>query len=94
MEVAEAALSVLGATSAALSCHEQRIEPLVKGRDSVQPVQPETPQLLPAVHALWAPLLQALKVRQLPLTSALLPTMRLVVSGRKVLRYRYTCSCC
>ena len=71
MEVSEAALSALAATSAALNCQEQRIEPLVKSRDSVQPVQPETPQLLPAVHTLWAPLLQALKVLPLPLVSVL-----------------------
>ena len=68
MEVSEAALSALAVTSAALGCHEQRIEPLVKSRDSVQPVQPETPQLLPVVHSLWAPLLQALKVLPFPPT--------------------------
>ena len=73
MEVSEAALSALAATSAALECHEQRIEPLVKSRDCVQPVQPETPQLLPIVHSLWAPLLQALKVLPFPPIAVSLP---------------------
>ena len=84
MEVSEAALSALGATSAALGCHEQRIEPLVRSRDSVQPVQPETPQLLPVVHTLWAPVLQALKVGQLPLMATLLPAMRMILSAGKI----------
>ena len=80
MEVSEAALSTLAATSAALECHEQRIEPLVQSQDSVQPVQPATPQLLPVVHSLWAPLLQALKVLPFPSVSAL-PPMCLVLSA-------------
>ncbi len=62
MEVAEAALRTLASTSAALDTQEQCITPLVKPRDAVQPVQPEVPQLLPNIHTLWAPLLQALKV--------------------------------
>lgn len=62
MKVSEAALRTLAATSAAMDIQEQRITPLVKPRDDVQPVQPETPQLLPCVHALWAPLVHALKV--------------------------------
>lgn len=62
MEVAEAALRTLASTSAALDTQEQRITPLVKPRVAVQPVQPETPQLLPHIHTLWAPLVQALKV--------------------------------
>ena len=77
MEVSEAALSALAATSAALDCHEQRIGPLVQSRDSVQPVQPETPQLLPVVHSLWAPLLQALKVQPQPPDSVLLPVVHI-----------------
>lgn len=62
MEVSEAALRTLASTSAALDTQEQRITPLVEARDAVQAVQPETPQLLPNVHTLWAPLVQALKV--------------------------------
>ena len=62
MKVSEAALRTLAATSAAMDIQEQRITPLVKPRDDVQPVQPETPQLLPCVHTLWAPLVHALKV--------------------------------
>jgi hypothetical protein len=62
MEVSEAALRTLAATTAAMDVQEQRVTPLVKPRDSVQPVQPETPQLLPCVHVLWAPLVHALKV--------------------------------
>ena len=66
MEVAEAALRTLASTSATLEVQEQRIAPLVKPRDAVQPVQPETPQLLPNIHTLWAPLVQTLKVSALP----------------------------
>jgi hypothetical protein len=62
MKVSEAALRTLAATSAAMDIQEHRIMPLVKPRDDVQPVQPETPQLLPCIHALWAPLVHALKV--------------------------------
>ena len=65
MEVAEAALRTLACTSAALDIQEQRITPLVKPRDAVQPVQPEVPQLLPSIHTLWAPLVQTLKVSAL-----------------------------
>ena len=68
MEVAEAALRTLASTSAVLDTQEQRITPLVKPRDAVQPVQPETPQLLPNIHTLWAPLVQALKVSALSCT--------------------------
>ena len=66
MEVAEAALRTLASTSAALDTQEQRIAPLVRPRDAVQPVQPETPQLLPHIHTLWAPVVQALKVCGFP----------------------------
>ena len=69
MEVAEAALRTLACTSAALDIQEQRITPLVKPRDAVQPVQPEVPQLLPSIHTLWAPLVQTLKVSALLLSA-------------------------
>jgi len=65
MEVSDAALRTLASTSATLDIQEQRITPLVKPGDTVQPVQPETPRLLPSVHSLWAPLVQALKVSSL-----------------------------
>lgn len=70
MKVSEAALKTLAATSAAMDIQEQRITPLVKPRDDVQPVQPETPQLLPCVHALWAQLVHALAVGICTLPSA------------------------
>ncbi|CAL5218647.1 g350 [Coccomyxa viridis] len=72
MEVAEAALRTLACTSAALDIQEQRITPLVKPRDAVQPVQPEVPQLLPSIHTLWAPLVQTLKDERIAAVEAAL----------------------
>ena len=62
IEVSVTSLRALQATSAVLDALEYRIEPCIRKKDAVAPLPPETPQLLPAVHLLWAPLLVALKV--------------------------------
>lgn len=62
MDVARSALQTLQHTSALLDIYEYRIKMSVQKKTSVEPVPPETPQLLPTVHALWSPLVQSLKV--------------------------------
>lgn len=62
MDVARGALQALQQTSAVLDIHENRIKPNVRKKTSVEPVPPETPQLLPTIHALWSPLVNSLKV--------------------------------
>ncbi|KAK9915923.1 hypothetical protein WJX75_006066 [Coccomyxa subellipsoidea] len=61
MDVARSALQTLQHTSALLDIYEYRIKMSVQKKTSVEPVPPETPQLLPTVHALWSPLVQSLK---------------------------------
>ena len=66
MEVVIGALQVLRCTSEAREVREQRLEPHIRprgGAGAVQPLPPETPQLLPMVHLSWGPLLAAIKVR-------------------------------
>ncbi len=62
MDAARSALRTLQHTSAVLDIHEYRIKAAVRKKTSVEPVAPETPQLLPTIHALWSPLVQSLKV--------------------------------
>ncbi|CAL8470133.1 g9675 [Coccomyxa elongata] len=61
MDVARGALQALQQTSAVLDIHENRIKPSVRKKTSVEPVPPETPQLLPTIHSLWSPLVNSLK---------------------------------
>jgi hypothetical protein len=76
-EAARAALTTLKSTSAALDIQDSRIKPFVRKKSAVEPVPPETPQLLPTVHALWSPLVNALKV---PIPWAVFPfTSRLLL---------------
>ena len=60
MEAGRAALRTLRATSATLDALE-RAEPLLRAKAAVEPVPDETPKLLPTIHALWQPLVAALK---------------------------------
>ncbi len=62
MDVARAALQALQQTSAVLDIHGNRIKPSVWKKTSVEPVPPETPQLLLTIHSLWSPLVNSLKV--------------------------------
>ena len=55
-------LNALQATSNALDLYEQVIEPHTNKQEGVQPPPPDTPQMLPSVHAIWSPLMGALKV--------------------------------
>ncbi|KAK9820989.1 hypothetical protein WJX81_002818 [Elliptochloris bilobata] len=61
LEVGQLALVALRDTSAALDLHENRIAPLVRPKSSIEPVAPETPKLLPAVHVFWGTLAATLK---------------------------------
>lgn len=62
LKVGQAGLQALQATSAALDLYEQIIEPHTSKQEGVQPVPPDTPQMLPSVHAIWSPLIGALQV--------------------------------
>ena len=62
LKVGQAGLQALQATSAALDLYEQIIEPHTSKQEGVQPVPPDTPQMLPSIHAIWSPLIGALKV--------------------------------
>ncbi len=56
------ALRALHATTAALDLYEQVITPVTSKQEGVGPPPPDTPQLLPSVHAIWGPLVGALRV--------------------------------
>ena len=56
-------LAVLRTTSTALQVAEQQIEAFVVPRSASEPVLPDVPKVLPALHLAWAPLLAMLKVR-------------------------------
>ena len=62
MEVCLAALQALQSTSASLNLLEYKITPYLQKKGIMEPVAPDTPQLLPHVHVFWGPLLAALKV--------------------------------
>jgi hypothetical protein len=62
LDVSMAALCVLRDTTAALELQEAGIADAVKKKDTVEPVPPEQPKLLPAVHVLWQPLMVTLQV--------------------------------
>ena len=55
-------LSALQDTTAALDLFEQVITPHLEREDAIQPVQPDTPKMLPSVHAMWGFLVTALQV--------------------------------
>ncbi|DBA77508.1 hypothetical protein WJX77_009976 [Trebouxia sp. C0004] len=55
------ALKALHATTAALDLYEQVITPVTSKQEGVGPPPPDTPQLLPSVHAIWGPLVGALR---------------------------------
>ena len=61
LEVGQLALVALRDTTAALDLQEDRIAPLVRPKASIEPVAPETPKLLPAVHMFWGTLAASLK---------------------------------
>ena len=61
LEVGQLALEALRDTTAALDTQEDRIAPLVRPKASVEPVAPETPKLLPAVHVFWGTFAASLK---------------------------------
>ncbi len=63
LDVGQLALQVLSQVSAVLDIQERRIAPRVQPKNSIEPVAPETPQLLPAVHVFWSTLAASLKVR-------------------------------
>lgn len=65
-EVASTALTALAASSVALDTEAAVFEELVLRPASIQPVRPEAPKLLPAIHTLWAPLLGALRGESRP----------------------------
>ena len=56
-------LSVLRATTTALTVAEQQIEPCVQPRSASEPVLPDVPKVLPALHLAWSPCMAVLKVR-------------------------------
>ncbi len=56
------ALRALHSTTAALDLYEQVISPITSKQEGVGPPPPDTPQLLPSVHAIWGPLVGALRV--------------------------------
>lgn len=62
LRVGQVGLNALQATTKALDLYEQIIEPHTSKQEGVQPPPPDTPQLLPSVHAIWSPLVGALKV--------------------------------
>ncbi|KAL0037252.1 hypothetical protein WJX79_008456 [Trebouxia sp. C0005] len=55
------ALKALHATTAALDLYEQAITPVTSKKEGVGPPPSDTPQLLPSVHAIWGPLIGALR---------------------------------
>ncbi|KAL0049229.1 hypothetical protein WJX82_009193 [Trebouxia sp. C0006] len=55
------ALKTLHATTAALDLYEQVITPVTSKQEEIGPPPPDTPQLLPIVHAMWGPLVGALR---------------------------------
>ena len=55
-------LSALQDTTAALDLFEQVITPHLERGDAIQPVQPDTPKMLPSVHVMWGFLVTALQV--------------------------------
>lgn len=63
LDVGQLALQVLGQVSTVLDTQERRIAPCVQPKNNIEPVAPETPQLLPAVHVFWSTLATSLKVR-------------------------------
>lgn len=62
LDVGQLALQVLCRVSAVLDMQERRIAPLVQPKNKIEPVAPETPLLLPAVHVFWSTLAASLKV--------------------------------
>lgn len=58
-------LTALHATTAALDLYEQVITPVTSKQEGVGPPPPDTPQLLPSVHAIWGALIGALQVCEL-----------------------------
>ena len=62
MEVCVWGLSALQDTTAALDLFEQVITPHLAREDAIQPVQPDTPKMLPSVHVMWGFLVTALQV--------------------------------
>lgn len=76
MDVARRALQTLQHTSAVLEVQEHRIKGLVRSKSTVEPVPPETPQLLPTIHALWSPLVNSLKVPLAPHKLNVIPCRR------------------
>ena len=56
------ALKALHSTTAALELYENVLTPISSKQAGVGPPPPETPQMLPSVHAMWGPLVGALKV--------------------------------
>lgn len=68
LKVGHMGLKALQATSKALDLYEQVIEPHTSKQDGVQPPPPDTPQLLPSLHAIWSPLMGALQVHLHALT--------------------------
>jgi len=63
MEVGQSALGALRSVSAALDVQERLIAPRVQPKNAVEPVAPDTPQLLPAVAMFWGTLAASLKAR-------------------------------
>ena len=55
-------LRVLRATTSAMQLAEQQIEPCVRPRSATEPVLPDVPKVLPALHLAWTPLMAVLKV--------------------------------
>ena len=55
-------LRVLRATTSAMKLAEQQIEPCVRPRSATEPVLPDVPKVLPALHLAWSPLMAVLKV--------------------------------
>ena len=62
MDVSLVALQSLQFTAVALDLYEHVITPHVMQADQVQPLPPETPKMLPMVHAVWGFLRTSLQV--------------------------------
>ena len=56
------ALKALHSITAALELYENVLTPISSKQEGVGPPAPDTPQMLPSVHAMWGPLMGALKV--------------------------------
>ena len=78
MEVCVWGLSALQNTTAALDLFEQVITPHLAREDAIQPVQPDTPKMLPSVHVMWGFLVTALQV----LSCCSLPPLVVSMHGR------------